>query len=179
MINLPRRGQARRLGLTFRWAIGCPTISDYDAMRSGGLFEKLRVLRRIRRAGLVSRMLCAREIHNDIQAQLKACAFPAAPGADKGDGSVDPTIRRFALEVTRCTGMSPRDQYDKLTPLEWSRLLAHCAWVQGREDRYFASMTSKAVIGGYPDMRDSSQAREVDQTRIRDLMTAWTGGTRH
>ena len=183
MINLPRRGSARKLGLTLRWTIGCPTIADFDGVQHGGLFAKLRLLRRIRRAGVVARILCAREISADIVKQIEACAFPAttstgAPGGPAG-GGIDPLIQRYALEVTRCTGMSPREQYDKLTPLEWSRLLSHCAWVQGREDAFFASMTSRQVIGKYPDMRDPDSDREDRSERIGDILSAWAGTTRH
>ena len=177
MINLPRRGQARRLGLTLRWIILCPTIADFDAIAHGGLIEKLRVLRRIRRAGLLARLLCAREIAADLVGQFKACAFPRAAVAD-GAAGIDPLIKRFSLEVTRSTGMSPREQYETLTPLEWTRLLAHCSWVQGREDRFYAAMTARGVIPEYPPIGDRAPAGEDDQARMRAILAAW-GGTEH
>ena len=106
VINLPRRGQVRRLGLTLRWQILCPTIAEYDAIAHGGLFEKLRILRRIRRAGPLARLLCAREIAADLMAQFEACAFPKSATANgAGESGIDPLIKRFALELTRSTGI--------------------------------------------------------------------------
>ena len=176
MINLPRRGQVRRLGLTLRWQILCPTIAEYDAIAHGGLFEKLRILRRIRRAGPITRVLCAREIAADLIAQFKACAFPTSATANgDGESGIDSTIKRFALELTRSTGISPRDQYETLTPLELTRLLAHCSWVQVREDRFYAAMTARGVIPEYPTLHDPARAGTDDQDRMRAILAAWAG----
>ena len=182
MISLPRRGRARRLGLTLRWTILSPTIAEYDAMRLGGVMDRWRVLRRIRRAGILARLFCAREIAVDIIEHIQECAFPEPKGTAGGTGSGEVAMRRFlqrwACEIMRTTGMSPREQYETLTPREWLRLLNHVSWVQSREDSFYASMTSPKVIPPYPDMTDPEQAREADGDRMRQVLAAWTG-TRH
>ena len=181
MISLPRRGRARKLGLTLRWTILSPTIADYDAMRLGGIMDRWRVLRRIRRAGILARLFCAREIATDIIEHIKECAFPEPKGglgtAREADG-MHPFLQRWSMEIMRTTGMSPRQQYETLTPREWLRLLNHVSWVQAREDAFYASMTSPKVIPPYPDQADPEQAREADGDRMRQVMAAWTG-TRH
>ena len=162
--------------MTLRWQILCPTIAEYDAIAHGGIIEKLRILRRIRRAGLLARLLCAREIAADLMAQFEACAFPKTATANgAGESGIDPLIKRYALELTRSTGISPRDQYETLTPLEWTRLLAHCSWVQGREDRFYAAMTARGVIPEYPTLHDPARGGTDDQGRMQAILAAWAG----
>ena len=164
------------MGLTLRWQILCPTIAEYDGIAFGGIIEKLRFLRRIRRAGPLARLLCAREIAHDLIAQLKACAFPKSATANGGgESGIDPLIKRFSLEITRSTGISPREQYATMTPLEWTHLLAHCSWVQGREDRFYAAMTARGVIPEYPTLRDPARDGTDDQDRMRAILAAWAG----
>ena len=144
-------------------------------MRHGSFGTRWRIWRKLVRAGPLTRILCAREVAAAFAEQLEACTLPARPGnTDPPAGGLDSAVARHAIEITRTTGIAPRDQMARFTPREWAALLAHVSWVQMRDNSAAVANAGTAkVIPDYPDL-DRPAGGEADDDRIRHVMASWT-----
>ena len=153
-------------------------MADMDSLALGSWSEARRTYRKLVSAGLLTRLFYAKLVHKDFMAQVDNCSLTASQGADRAPDDIRQLMARHTLEITRFTGMTPREQYTKLTLREFAGLVKHCSWVEHREDKYHAAMAGGKALADYPrhDVASSADKPQVDeQDRLKDVMSAWTG----
>lgn len=175
MIVAPKRGSFKRFGVTWRWCIEVATMRDIDDLEHGTRCQSRAVLKRIVVTSLWSRLFCADKIKADLDSQLAACMPPIESNAPPSGRAARNLLIRNCLEITRNTGLTATDIYERLSFVEFLALWNHCDWSQSVDHNFYASQSGKGAILTYPPIRQggSNAPPEIDTEHLDSVLNAW------
>ena len=158
-------------------------MRDIDDLESGTRGQSRAVFKRIVVASFWTKLFCADKIKADLDAQVKACIPPLDSGEPRPGGATARNLLiRNCLEITRNTGLTATDIYERLSWVEFIALFNHCAWSQNCTHSHYAAQSGKSAITNYPAINASGdETAEIDAEHLESVLNAWQTNpeTRH
>lgn len=130
--------------MIWRWRIRAFTFADYARIDAIGEWSPRAAFSPLVEAGLLTRIIFRRAIYSDLERQGLRCGFPqggVSPPSGEKDNSRENGSRMAAMIFSHY-GISPQDQYEKLSPREWRHLCAHAGY-----EKKVGMMTRAAIAG--------------------------------